>query len=354
MTAARALVAQALLAAVILTAPGCGGRLPPPDPPNLAEAKDSLSRGNYWFNRGCYREAGRFFKEGEMSARLSDDVRLIIRALNSQGAADLAAGRLDRSANLLAQALDLTQAQPGRPELDRILGNLAALAQRLDRPEDAGDLWRAAAQAATQAGGSPASYQASLARLHLAAGRHDEFLTLADQALVEARKAARIPDGSGRTTVFSAGGPSRPRGPAEGLGSLAEELQPPAPENLVLADALNLAGQAAGLRENQVLAERYFREALALDRQMEYTPGLAQDTEALGLLLIGGERSGEATGFLDRAFYLRLALGDEKGAARVLGSLKKLAETPGTPVSLEGYQAALKNPAPYRLDHRCP
>jgi hypothetical protein len=119
-----------------------------------------------------------------------------------------------------------------------------------------------------------------------------------------------------------------------------------------LADALNLAGQAAALRGNPAAAEKYFREALALDRQMEYTPGLAQDTEALGVLL--SEKSGEAAGFLDRAFYLRLALGDEKGAARVLGSLKKLAETPGTPVSLEGYQAALKTPAPYRLDHRCP
>jgi hypothetical protein len=121
-----------------------------------------------------------------------------------------------------------------------------------------------------------------------------------------------------------------------------------------LADALNLAGQAAALRGNPAAAEKYFREALALDRQMEYTPGLAQDTEALGVLLSGGERDGEAAGFLDRAFYLRLALGDEKGAARILDGLKKLAGTPGSSVSLAGYQAALKTPAPYRLDQRCP
>jgi tetratricopeptide (TPR) repeat protein len=358
---------RALLAALILAGPGCGGPLPSPDPPNLAEAKDSLSRGNYWFGRGCYREAGRFFKEGEISARLSDEVRLIIKALNSQGAAALAQGDPDRAANFLAQALDLAQAQPGRPELDRILGNLAALARRLGRLEDAGELWRAAVQAAIQAGFSPATYQASLARLHLEAGRGEDFLALADQALTEARKAARPtarltaqssasakaarPEG----TVFTAGGPPSPRGTAEGSAPSAEvppPAGPPAPENLVLADALNLAGQAAGLRGDPAGAEKFFREALALDRQMEYTPGLAQDTEALGVLLSMGERAGEAAGFLDRAFHLRLALGDDRGAARVLAALKDLSSA--APVNLEGYRAALKSPGPYRLDRRCP
>jgi tetratricopeptide (TPR) repeat protein len=338
-----AVLAAAVLAAAALAAPGCGGRLPPVDPPNLAEAKDSLSRGNYWFGRGCYREAGRFFREGEISARLSDDVRLIVRALNSRGAASLAANDLDRAANFLAQALDLAQAQPGRPELDNILGNLAALALRPGRSRDAEDLWLAAAEAAGRAGASPATYQASLARLHLAAGRRDEFLALADQALAEARRAAPKP--SARAAPA--------RRPAEGEApDDPPPSDPPAPETLVLADALNLAGQAAGLRGDEAGAEKFFREALALDRRMEFAPGLAQDTEALGNLL--SERSGEAAGFLNRAFYLRLALGDEKGAARILAALKKLAGTPGMPVSLEVYQAALRNPAVYRLDQRCP
>ena len=352
-------LALAVPAALFLVALGCGGAVPPPDPPNLAEAKDSLGRGNYWFGRGCYREAGRFFKEGEISARLSDEVRLIIKALNSQGAAALAAGDPDLSASFLAQALDLAQAQPGRPELDRILGNLAALAQRLGRLEDAGELWQAAIQAARQAGFSPATYQASLARLHLAAGRRDDFLTLAEQALAEARKAPRPGAGpkTARTsvTVLQAGLPPRTREPAEGSEPSAKALTqagPAKPENLVLADALNLAGQAAGLKGDPAAAERFFREALALDRQMEYIPGLAQDTEALGALLSGGDRAGEAAGFLDRAFHLRLALGDDKGAARVLAALKDLGS--GPPVNLETYTAALKNPAPYRLEERCP
>jgi tetratricopeptide (TPR) repeat protein len=190
----------------------------------------------------------------------------------------------------------------------------------------------------------------------LAAGRRDDFLTLADQALAGARRAVK-PPAEAKTppvTVFPVGSPPRPQGPAES-DPPADPLPPagpPAPESLVLADALNLAGQAAGLRGDRAAAEKFFREALALDRQMEYTPGLAQDTEALGALLSEGERAGEAAGFLDRAFYLRLALGDDKGAALALAVLKDLAGS--APVNLAGYQAALKNPGPYRLDQRCP
>ena len=76
--------------------------------------------------------------------------------------------------------------------------------------------------------------------------------------------------------------------------------------------------------------------------------------EALGNLLAGKDRPEEAAGFLDRAFYLRLALGDDKGASRVLAGLRKLAEGHGQPQNLAGYKAALKTPSPYRLDQRCP
>jgi tetratricopeptide (TPR) repeat protein len=317
----RIFSAKLVLAAALLPAAGCGGALPPPDPPNLAEAKDSLSRGNYWYGRGCYQEAERFFQEGESSARLSDDVRLIIRAQNSRGAAALARGEMDRAANYLEQALELAQAQPGRPELDRILGNLGTLAQRLGQNQTAENLWREAALAASESGSSPAPYRINLARLCLADGRREEFLTLAERALAEVRAAPAAKSG---------------------------------PELLTLADALNLAGQAALQKEEWVPAEEFFREALALDRQMEYTPGLAQDTEALGELLLRCDRPEEAAGFLDRAFYLRLALGDTAGAGRLLAGLEDLSRNRGFPKNLEAHRAALARPDPYRLDQRCP
>ncbi|MDR1044161.1 MAG: hypothetical protein LBP33_03460 [Candidatus Adiutrix sp.] len=294
---------------------GCGGPLPPPDPYNLAEAKDSLSRGNYWYERACYREAERFFQGGLESARLSDEVTLIIRAQNSLGAAALAQGELDAAAAYLEQALNLSSGHPGQAEMDKVLGNLGSLAFKLGRSQDAEAFWLEAVEKAVAQGQSPAAYYCDLARLYLAAGRTAEFSEMSAKAL----------------------------GAAETAG------KPPA-----LADALNLGGQQALAAGDPALAEERYRRALELDRKSENTVGLAQDTEALGLLMIRLERRAEAAGFLDRSFFLYLALGRDREAGRIFSHLQQLSREHQFPKKMEPYQAARRDPSPHRLSNQCP
>lgn len=325
--------------ALLLALAGCGGPLPPSDPPNLAQTKDLLSRGNYWYSRGCYQEAERFYLDGENSARLNDNVLLIIRAQNSQGAAALAQGETNRAANYLKRALHLARAQPGTPEIDKILGNLGTLAQTLNQPQNAEKFWLEAIRSTGRLTHSPVPYQVNLARLYLTKGRTEEFLALSDLTLAT----------SGKITLNQSSSPS--------LVPNVASTFPPTPDKLTLADVLNLAGQAAQIRSNLAIAEQYFREALELDRQLEYTPGLAQDTEALGRLLaeLGPERNPEAVSFLDRSFFLQIALGKDQEAGQVLKLIQELTAKPNLPSSLiNSYQAVLKNPAPYRLTRQCP
>lgn len=303
------------MAAALLASGGCGGPLPPPDPHNLAGAKDSLSRGNHWFGLGCYMEAERYFAEGLEFARLSDDVILIIRAQNSLGAAALARGETDAAAARLELALNSSRSLPDEPELDRILGNLGSLAFKLGRFDDAGDFWRRALESAEKSGGNPAPYICDLARLHLAGNDRAEFLELTAKALA------------------------------------ASENQP---DLHVRADALNLAGQAALMEDRLEEAESFFRQALELDRKTENTTGLAQDTESLGLLMTRLERPDEAAGFLDRSFFLWLAAGEDQKAGRVLDALGDLSRKHGFPQKLTVYREALRNPAPHRLTRQCP
>lgn len=293
---------------------GCGGPLPPPDPYNLAEAKDSMGKGNYWYERGCYRESERFFTAALESARLSDNVLLIIRAQNSLGTAALAEGDKNGAAVYLEQAINLASAHPEQPELDKVLGNLGALAFQLARLKDAEGFWKQAVEAAEKKGLSPAPYYCDLARLYKAEGRDSEFSAMVAKALAA----------TGEAEPFSR------------------------------ADALNLAGQEAMGRGDGEGAESLFRQALELDRKTENTTGLAQDTESLGLLMVEMKRFGEAAVLLDRSFYLWLAVANDQAADRVLALMKKLAATEGHPKKMEPYLQARRNPAPHRLAKQCP
>lgn len=291
----------------------CGGPLPPPDPPNLAEAKDNLSQGNYWYERGCFREAERHYLGGLESARLSDNLLLIIRALNSLGTACLAGGDKNGAADYLEQAFNLASAHPDQPELDKVLGNLGSLAFQLGRLKDAGELWLKAVETAEGKGISPAPYYCDLARLRQAE-KNPDFAAMVQKAL-----------------------------------AATDEKDP-----YTRADALNLAGQEALSRGDLEQAEALFRQGLELDRKTENTTGLAQDTESLGQLMIEMQRPGEAAVFLDRSFYLWLAAGKDQAADRVLALLKKQSASHGQPKNMEPYLKARRQPEPHRLARQCP
>ncbi|UQZ87994.1 hypothetical protein C4J81_01675 [Deltaproteobacteria bacterium Smac51] len=302
-----------LIAAALLTT-ACGGPLPPVDPPNLSGAKDALSRGNYWYERGCFLEAEKFFQEGLGAARLSDDVLLMVRAQNSMGTAALARGDLGLAAGLLEQALDMSTATSDEPELDKIMGNLGSLAFKAGQAADAEEFWLNAVQLAEGKGASPAIHLCNLARLYLNQGR-PEFPALSARALAAAQAGADL---------------------------------------TAKADAYNLAGHAALNAGDEAQADTYFQQALEMDRKTENTIGLAQDTESLGRLRQRQNQLQEAAGFLDRSFFLWAAAGDHVSRDRVYALLKELSRSAGFPKKMTPYDQARKHPSDFSLSSQCP
>ena len=302
----------------VLFLPACGP-LPPVDPHNLKNAKDDLSRGHYWYNLSCYDEALNFFNESLNYARLSDNVSLIVRSLNSMGAALLAQDRLPEAADKLDQALEISLSLPHeQPDLDKVLGNLGSLAYKSKRPADALSFWQNAAAAALKKGENPAQYYCNLARLYWEEGRSVEFQLNAAEAEKWANNQAKPSDAA------------------------------------TLAEADYLLGQAAQLAGNFAEARKYFQTALELNRQVEDLDGLAQTTEALGLLLAAQQESQEAAGHLDRAFYLWASLGLTANRDRVWHALSELNQKYGFPKSLTPYQKAQQNPQEYLIFNKCP
>jgi tetratricopeptide (TPR) repeat protein len=311
------LVLPLLLVLPMLLA-ACGGPMPPVDPFHLGEAKDALGRGNHWFQRGCFAEADRYFELGLEQARLADDVPLIVKALNARGAALLAGGRLNPAALSLEQALELSDADPARPELDSVLGNLGLLALKAGRPDDAKELWGQAARAAAASGLNPVLYHCNLARLARSSGD--------DRAFRE------------QTALAVAG--------------LASE---PAPAESSAADAYSLAALVALADGDDLGAETYLDLALGLDRKNENQKGLAQDLDALAGLQAKSGRPAEAAASLDRAFYLWAALGERANLAATLARLEALSKETGRPKSVAEYQKIYRSPSSFDpINRQCP
>jgi tetratricopeptide (TPR) repeat protein len=293
------------------------GPVPPRDPFYLAEAKDSLERGYHWFQVGCHKEAVRFFDESLVSARLSDNVPYIVMSLNAKGASHLARGDMAKAAPVLNEALELTLAEPGQPELPALLGNLGTLSYQAGRFDDAKGFWEKAAEEALPRGASPAPYLANLARLELAKGTKESFSEALDLAMA------------------SAGNPNTPES--------------------AKSDILNMAAVRAMGRGDLSAASTYLESATAIDRKLENQSGLAQDLETRHeLQSLQGDHPA-AMQSLARAFYLRASLQDLPALKKDLALLREGNKAYGHPADLTPFEAIAKKPELFDpLKEYCP
>ncbi|MDR3204671.1 MAG: hypothetical protein LBV23_07995 [Deltaproteobacteria bacterium] len=295
----------------------CAGPLLPEDPFYLKESKDALGRANYWYLRGCYQEAERYYALALEQARLADNVSIIVMALNGRGTVLLAKGSLSEAAVLLERAIELSQSQADRPGLDGVWGNLGLLAFKAGRVDDARDFWQKAAEEARLGQRSNLIYLCNLARLEMKSGDEAKWKQLTAQAMEEASKE----------------------------GAIERDK----------ADAYNLNALLALKEGRRDEAESWLKMALELDRKNENQFGLANDLEALGSLEKQNEQNERAAASFDRAFYLFAALGDREAQKRILKELEALNSQSGFPKSLTTYRQVMAKPNLFDpINRQCP
>ncbi|MDR2406314.1 MAG: tetratricopeptide repeat protein, partial [Deltaproteobacteria bacterium] len=305
-----------LLSLLGLFLSGCGP-VPPVDPFYLGEAKSNLSRGNHWYQVGCYQEANRFFEASLISARLSDNVLYIVMSLNAQGATYLALKDLPKAAQVLNEAIELTTAEPTQPELPALLGNMGTLAYLAGRFDDARDFWRRAADVSVERGQSAGTYLSNLARMEYEEGNSAEFERNLELAKL----------------------------------TLTDELTPKAARS----DILNLAALQSMDRGDLSGALTLLEEATEIDRELENQAGLAQDLETRYVIHQREGNHALAAQSLSRAFYLRASLGDTKALKKDLGLLRESSKAHGHPENLAPFEAIAKKPALFDpLKEYCP
>ena len=302
------LIGLAVCLLALILGPACGGGEKKKDPVLIAESKRLASQGSYWYERGCYSRAERFFFQAMETARLLDDLRGMLRARNNLGAVALAQGRYDEAGEHLAKALELNDSVKSRAEESLIFGNLAGLAFKAGRFEEAEKMWLKAVAAAELD-----QNQTGLA-LHL--NNLGMYMRTRDR-LDEAEKVLRR---------------------AQAAAAQKKQTRTLAATHLQL-------GLTAQARDDLIQAQNHVSLALALDKEAENPPGIAQDHEKLGLIFQQRKMWAEAARGFDRAIYLYSALADRPGVERVFELLKSNQARSGKPESLAPYQRLLKTAA---------
>ena len=292
----------ALVVYVLLMMVGCGGtpKSQYQDPPRLAEAKALASQGSYWFQRGCFEKAERYFYEALEASQLVDNLEEMVRVRNNLGAVALAQDHYVESAEHLQQALELNRLLKSTREESLTLGNLGSLAYKAGRYDEAEALWEKALAVAKKDSRKTglAMHLNSLGMLKREQGRLDEAESILQKGLSAAKEN---------------GGPT-------------------------LANSYMQLGLVAQARGDFAEAEKQLSTALEVDKDAEYPIGIAQDLEKLGLLHQKEQSWEQAALEFDRAIRLYANLGDMDKVQHLYELLKVNQTEGGVPESLEPYE----------------
>jgi tetratricopeptide (TPR) repeat protein len=88
-------------------------------------------------------------------------------------------------------------------------------------------------------------------------------------------------------------------------------------------------------------AQASAEQALAFDKKIENSPGIAKDLYAMGLIALKKNDSAAAYDFCQRAYSAFASLGDKNGMKKTLQQLVQLAQSLGRSEEALGYQQAL-------------
>lgn len=296
------------LGALLLTLlVGCGGGPKNQLPPRLTEVKRLAGEGSYWFQRGCFGRAERYFYQTLEASRLVDNLEEMVRAYNNLGAVALVQDHYVEAGEHLQKAMEFNSLLKSAKEEAFALGNLGSLAFKAGRYQEAEELWEKAlvvAKKDPQKSGF-AMHLNNLGMLRRKQGRLEEAESLLKRALARAEK-----DGY-RPTVANS------------------HMQ------------LGLVAEAQG---DFARAEKQLSLALEIDRAAENAIGIAQDLEQIGRLRQQQQLWGKAFLDLDRAIRLYGVLGQMEKVSQLYELLETNKAQGEVPESLEPYEGLLVPP----------
>jgi len=269
-----------------------------------SQATDAEVSGQHYYSLGRYDLALQFFQQSLDQNASVDNVDGVIRSRIAIGQVYLATGRLPAAEDMLSSAQAQAKARGNLPLYIDSSISLGELSLRKDDP------------------------QAALGTL---------------QKVLNTPQLKMTPEQTG-VLYHDIGVAWKESGDmAKALDWLSRSLQ----NNLtgkLLASAAADYYMIASVHSKQgdfAAASANAEQALALDKKIENSPGIAMDLYALGLIATRRADSTAAYDYYQRAYSAFSTLGDRNGMRKTLTELVPLAQSLGLTEDAQGYQQAL-------------
>lgn len=275
--------------------------------PGVVDSQTAVRKGDFWLKRGCIEKAKRYYEGSMQTAERIDSRYLTVQSMNRLTAVSLMANNYEQALAYAEKAVNLIDESIDPDLQSSIFGNLASIAYGLGKQEDAEMYW-----------------QKSLSRAKQHNIKSQQLITLANMG-----RAKRL-SGDKRASEAAL---------AEAMSIMQGD---PDYKN---ANVLLQYGLLLRDKGDNDAAQSRIAEALALDREQEFTFGIAHDLRWLGEILLKGGKIKEGKANLDRSFFLFLALGSHESLAAILATMKSF---PGVfeAQELEKYVSAISTSDP--------
>jgi tetratricopeptide (TPR) repeat protein len=252
--------------------------------PGVIDSQTFIRKGDFWLKRGCFEKAHRYYEGSRQIAERIDNRYSSAQSLNKLAAVHLMSSDHAKALSYAQKALALNNESIDPHLQSSIFGNLASIAYALGKQEDAAKYWEESLSIANE-------YNI----------KSQKLVTLANLA-----RARRLSGDSGASQAAI----------VEATKNMEDDFDKNN-ANVLLQYALLLREQG-----DYDGALSRIAEALALDREQEYTPGIAHDLRWLAEIQLRQGRINEGRANLDRSFFLFLALGARESLDAILATMK--------------------------------
>lgn len=280
---------------IIFSFCACFSGKPVEKPPrHLTSGIKEITRGTFWYNKGCYKRALKYFTKAHELFTVSDQIDNVAMSLNNIGNVYKTTGDIKSAILYYEEAFIIYLSTSNYVGAMQALSNRAAILIETDQLDEANAVLNQVKDISAEQDIVFIPHLTNRGFLYIKKKQYDDAGQVLNQALENVN--------------------------SENLSELAS-----------VNFAYGKLQAATGAYENAI---PFFRTALQADRKKGFNKGIATDLEALGDVYLNLDNGKDAVNYLKRSIKIYALQGDEAHVQKLMTKLEQAADSSGTDIKL--------------------